>query len=133
MGQVYNGKAWKVPIIYTVFIGAFYMIDDNNFKYNVFKDAYKNYSVDGPPIWQPSYSESQLKDQKDFYRRNRDLSIIIAGLMYLMNIIDASVDANLMNFDISDDLTMNVQPDIKPMTIQPQSTFGLKFVLTLNK
>ena len=133
MGQVYNGKAWKVPIIYTIFIGTLYMIDDNNYKYKVFKDAYKNYAVDGPPTWQPQYSESQLKDRKDYYRRNRDLSIIVAGLMYLMNIIDASVDANLMNFDISDDLTMSVHPDVEPLKIQPQSTFGLKFVITLNK
>lgn len=133
MGQVYNGKAWKVPIIYTVFIGTFYMFEDNNYKYKVFKDAYKNYAVDGPPVWQPGYSEEQLKDRKDYFRRNRDFSIIIGGLMYLMNIIDASVDANLMNFDISDDLSMSVQPDVEPMMIQSQNTFGLKFVLTLNK
>lgn len=132
-GQVYNGKAWKVPIIYTVFIGTYYMVVDNNFKYQTFKEAYKNYSIDGPPQWQPSYSESQLKDRKDFYRRNRDLSIIVGGLMYLLNIIDASVDANLMNFDISDDLTMSLHPDVEPIMNQQQSTFGLKFVLTLNK
>lgn len=133
MGQVYNGKAWKVPIIYTVFLGAFYMIDDNNFKYQVFKDAYKNYATDGPPVWQPEISEAQLKDRKNYFRRNRDLSIIVGGLMYLMNILDASVDANLMDFDISDDISMSVQPGIEPLKTQPQNTFGLKFVLTLNK
>ncbi|RLD75139.1 MAG: hypothetical protein DRJ10_15835, partial [Bacteroidetes bacterium] len=95
--------------------------------------AYGNFAETGPPSWAPTINEERLKEQKDFFRRNRDFSIIIGVMMYLMNIIDASVDANLMDFDISDDLSMSVSPEIKQLNISQENTFGLKFVITLNK
>jgi len=133
LGQAYNRKHWKIPIIYTVFLGTFYIIEDNNFKYNKFKNAYGDFKELGAPIWQPNITEQQLKDRKDFYRRNRDLGIIIGVMMYLMNIIDASVDANLMDFDISNDLSLSVNPEINQLIVPQQNIFGLKFVMTLNK
>ncbi len=133
LGQAYNQKHWKIPIIYTVFIGTFFIIEDNNYKYKIHKEAYANYAEFGPPVWKPSLNEALLKDKKDFYRRNRDLGIIVGAIMYLMNIMDASVDANLMDFDISDDLSMRVSPEINQLNTVQQNAFGLKFVITLNK
>lgn len=134
LGQAYNRKHWKIPIIYTVFLGTYYMIGDNNFKYNKYKNAYADFAeVKAPPSWASNATEAQLKDRKDFFRRNRDLGIILGVMMYLMNIIDASVDANLMDFDISDDLSMSVRPDVDHLIVNQKNTFGLKFVITLNK
>ncbi len=132
LGQVYNKKAWKVPIIYTIFMGSFYLINDNNIKYQKYKYAYAEYEVTKQaPAWAPNYSQDQLKSRKDYFRRNRDLGIIMGSIMYLMNIVDASVDANLMDFDISDDLSLAVEPELKHAIIPQKSTFGLKFVLSL--
>lgn len=133
LGQAYNRKHWKIPIIYTIFIGSYFMIEDNNYKYKIYKNAYANFAETGAPSWAPTINEERLKQQKDFFRRNRDFSIIIGVMMYFMNIIDASVDANLMDFDISDDLSMSVSPEIKKLNITQENTFGLKFVITLNK
>jgi hypothetical protein len=132
LGQAHNRKYWKIPIIYTIFAASLYMIEDNNFKYKIYKDAYAVFATDGPPVWAQSITENQLKDKKDFYRRNRDLSIILGSVFYLMNILDASVDANLMDFDISDDLSLRVEPQIKPVEISSKNAFGLKFVISLN-
>ncbi len=133
LGQAYNRKQWKIPIIYTVFITTYYMINDNNFKYIKFKDAYADYDEVGSPTWAPNSDDTRLKSQKDFYKRNRDLGIIIGVMMYLMNIVDASVDANFMDFDISDDLSMSVSPEVNQLNIPQKNSFGLKFVITMNK
>ncbi|RLD76077.1 MAG: hypothetical protein DRJ10_14180 [Bacteroidetes bacterium] len=133
LGQAYNRKHWKIPIFYTVFLGTYFMIEDNSYKYKIHKEAYANFTESGPPVWNPSLNEDMLKDRKDFYRRNRDLGIIIGVIMYFMNIMDASVDASLMDFDISDDLSMRVSPEIDQLNITQQNSFGLKFVITLNK
>lgn len=132
LGQAHNKKYWKIPIIYSIFAASIYMIEDNNFKYKIYKDAYAVYATDGPPVWSPSITDTQLKDQKDFYRRNRDLSIILSSVFYLMNILDASVDANLMDFDISEDLSLRVEPQIEPIKTNAKNSFGLKFVISLN-
>jgi len=133
LGQAYNKKYWKIPIIYTIFAGSLYIISDNNFKYRIYKEAYANFPIDGAPSWSPTITERQLKDAKNFYKRNRDLAIIVGVVFYLMNIMDAKVDADLMDFDISDDLSLHVEPQIKPVYRNFKNTFGLKFVLSLNK
>ncbi len=132
LGQAHNKKYWKIPIIYTIFAASIYMIEDNNFKYKIYKDAYAVFDTDGPPSWSPSITDKQLKDRKNFYRRNRDLSIILGSVFYLMNILDASVDANLMDFDISEDLSLRIEPQIEPVKISAKNSFGLKFVISLN-
>jgi len=133
LGQAFNRKYWKIPIIYSVFAGTLFMIGDNNFKYKIYRDAYIVFPTEGPPAWSPTITEDQLKDRKDFYKRNRDFNIIITALVYLMNILDAKVDADLMDFDISDDLSLHVAPQMEPIQNTYQNTFGLKFVLSLNK
>ncbi len=128
LGQAYNKKYWKIPIIYAGFGTIGYYIHWNNDNYNVLKIAYNdltdgddstNSYLDLKPDWidlddQTDYNtfESGLSDQQDYYRRNRDLLIICMVGFYGLNIIDASVDAHLFDFDISDDLTFNWQPSV---------------------
>jgi len=117
LGQSYNKKYWKIPIIYAGFAGLGYLVKTNNDDYKIYKDAYK-FRLDGDESTVDSYvgiySDNDLVTLKNFYRRNRDLSLIGMSVLYVLNIIDASVDAHLFYFNVSDDLTINVQPEYRP-------------------
>jgi len=110
-GQFYNRKYWKIPVIYGAFAGLGYLIKFNNDRFQTYRDAFV-LRTDGDPLtvdeFEGRYSESDLTTLKDFYRRNRDLSFIFAGLIYVLNIVDASVDAHLFYFDVSDDLSLRI-------------------------
>ena len=116
-GQVLNRKYWKPPIIYAGFIALGLSIDFNNRNYQTFKKAYL-YRVDGDSTTVDAYEKiypdaNALLVRKDYYRRTRDLMWIITSGVYLLNIIDAYVDAQLSDFDISDNLSLNAQPGIQ--------------------
>ena len=125
-GQAYNKKYWKIPLIYAGFATIGYFIHWNNDNYGVMKLAYSDLT-DGDPTtgshvdlypegWdftdETNYNNAKtsITKQQDYYRRNRDLLIISIVGFYGLNIIDASVDAHLFDFDISEDLTFNWQP-----------------------
>jgi len=114
LGQGYNRKYWKIPIIYAGFGVIGYFVYFNNNEYKDFKEAYiyvandDTVPTDNPYV--TKYTQDQLKEAMDFYRRNRDLSIIIGGLWYVLNILEAYVDAHFFDYDISDDLTMKISP-----------------------
>ena len=119
MGQIYNKQYWKVPIIYIGFGSLIYFADNNNNYYQKYKTAYQ-YRTDGDSTTVDAYpwaSEESLLNQKDYWRRNRDLCYIGAFALYILNIIDASVDANFYDYDISDDLSLRVEP----MLVNPKS------------
>lgn len=119
-GQVYNKSYWKVPFVVGGFASMIYCIDWNNRGYQRFKKAYNLLSdyeahpddyPDGPTDeFHGRYSASFILNLRNNYRRNRDLCIIIAGALYVLQIIDAHVDAHLKDYDISDDLSMNLEP-----------------------
>jgi len=111
LGQAYNKKYWKLPIIYGGFAGLGYSIDFANKKYKDFKEAYI-LRVDGDPDKYPQVSEDGLLQLKEYYRRNRDLSYILTAGLYILNIIDANVDAHFFDYDISKDLSLNITPHI---------------------
>jgi hypothetical protein len=131
LGQAYNKKYWKIPIIYAGFGVMGYFVITNNNEYNQFKEAYlyvangETYPIDNPYV--TKYNQTQLKDAMDYYRRNRDLSIILTGLWYTLNILEAYVDAHFFDYDISDDLTMSVKPTVmNPALANFQPAPGLK-------
>lgn len=143
LGQAYNKKYWKIPIIYAGFGTIGYFIGWNNGYYNTMKVAYSDLT-DGnpdtdshlellPPNWDlddPSdYSEfkTALSKQQDYFRRNRDLLVIGMFAFYGLNIIDASVDAHLFDFDITEDLTFNWQPAMKSVDDQLVYGFNCSF------
>ncbi len=143
LGQVYNKKYWKVPLIYIGFGTIGYFINWNNDNYQLFKTGYRhlvdtnpetqdylkieavrrnNYNLDNPTEF--NNLKTALSKQQDYYRRNRDLLIISFVGFYGLNIIDASVDAHLFDFDISDDLTLKWEPSMM--------NFDNNFVYCLN-
>lgn len=117
LGQIYNEKYWKVPIIYAGFTGLIYYANYNNFVYNKYKNAYNvklkiDAGATGLSDEYEGYSTENLRNLKDDWRRYRDLVYISAGLLYVMQILDANVDAHLFDYDISEDLSMRIEPAV---------------------
>lgn len=120
-GQVYNKSYWKVPIVIGGLASMAYVIDWNNRGFQRFKTAYTlRADFENNPGKYPDgvshdefggrYSATYLKNLRDAYRRNRDLSIILTIAVYAFQAIDAHVDAHLKDFDVSDDLTVSLEP-----------------------
>jgi hypothetical protein len=117
LGQIYNRKYWKVPIVYIGIGAVVYFVNFNNTEYQNWRKAYI-YRVDGNPNTideYPNYSTDVLERAMNYYRRNLEISYIAGGLVYVLNILDASVDAHLFDFDVSEDLTINLQPGFVPI------------------
>jgi len=129
LGQAYNKKYWKLPILYAIGGVLVYFVRFNNQYYKAFSKAYNDttYSVEHSLqtlVWGTSagsiypnlgqYSPTNLKTLRDYYRRDRDLSIIGLVGIYLINVVDAHVDAHLRTFNINDNLTMEINPKISP-------------------
>jgi len=146
LGQAYNKKYWKIPVIYLGFGAIVYYIDWNNDWYKLFRNAYKDLSVTGdfdsdayvaryeklPYLQTIDYTskidikntQDYLLKYNDYFRRNRDLLIIGTAVFYALNIIDASVDAHLSDFDISDDLSLNWKPAVTTIENQRYLCFN---------
>lgn len=129
LGQIYNRKYWKLPILYGGAMGLSYAITWNGGLYRDYQKAYRDMLDDNPatesylnvlPVGveidssNKSYYTSLLKNKQDNYLRNRDLSIIGTVGLYLLSIVDAYVDAHLYDFDISPDLSLKVSPRTMP-------------------
>ena len=125
-GQIYNRKFWKLPIFYGGFAGCAYALTWNGKMYKDYSQAYRdavnnNWGASSiqdllPPGYIDRVSKTQLTEtlrkRKDTYRRYRDLSIFAFIGVYLLSVVDAYVDAELSNFDISPDLSMRVGPTV---------------------
>jgi hypothetical protein len=130
-GQAYNKKYWKMPIIYAAGGTAVYGIVFYTKQYNNFKSAYIERLTTGINV-DSYYSQFQtptLKSYRDYYRYYRDLSYIGLGAVYLLQIVDAAVDAHFFDFKITDDLSLNVQPTYQFVGAIPSSQllFTFKF------
>lgn len=139
-GQIYNRKFWKLPIFYGGFAGCAYALTWNNKMYKDYSSAYKdavneNWTSSSITDLLPpnhNYSNSQLTEvlrkRKDTFRRYRDLSIFAFIGVYLLSVVDAYVDAELSNFDITPDLSMRVEPAIinSQMTGSSQRSVGVQ-------
>lgn len=149
-GQIYNRKYWKLPIIYGGFVGCAYAMSWNNQMYHDYSQAYLDIMDDAPNT--QSYNQflhlgAQIdasnierykeifRKRKDRYRRWRDMSMFVMIGVYAFSVIDAYVDASLSEFDISDDLSLRVEPTVinnNQRTRNPlrSSTLGLQCSLT---
>ncbi len=128
-GQIYNRKYWKLPIVYGGFVGCIYAMNWNNMMYKDYAQAYLDI-MDNDPTTQSynkflhlgrkidSSNESRyktiFKKRKDRYRRWRDLSFFVMLGVYAVSVIDAYVDAELSEFDLSKDLSLKVRPAVMP-------------------
>ncbi len=134
LGQGFNHKYWKIPVIYAAGagLGYFFYFEENKFAY--FTDAYHQ-SVAGNlnriPESIRGYSTEQLLEEKGYYNRYRDLAFIGCAALYLLNIVDAAVDAHLYHFKdfMSDDLSLRIRPSCLPVTgsALPAPGFRLSF------
>jgi len=150
-GQIYNKSYWKLPIVYGAFMGCGYAISMMQNRYSGYKTAYldlykdvqagtvgtdasKSYiavmpdgydmdRVGGANTWM-----NTLKNRQNTYRRYRDYSILATVAVYALSLIDAYVDAQLFDFDISPDLTLNVEPQIY-YDLQHQQSAELKLAI----
>jgi len=108
-GQVYTKKYWKVPVIYGGLITSAYYINESNDLYQLYKSTYLN-RLDGDFSDNLNYSDSDLRTLTEHYRRNREVSALLFTLTYILNIVDASVNAHLFDYDVSEDLSLHIQP-----------------------
>ena len=132
-GQVYNQKYWKVPVVYAALGTTVYFIDFNTKKYRTFRNEYVA-RLDGDASTTPSaeyasLDDSQIETAKVYYKRMLDISYASLGIVYLLNIVDASVDAHLFTFDVSEDLSLNWQPN-STIGIDNHTYTGVKLSLT---
>jgi len=108
-GQVYTKKYWKLPVIYGGLITSAYYINESNDLYQLYKSTYLN-RLDGDFTDNLNYSDSDLRTLTEHYRRNREVSALLFTLTYILNIVDASVNAHLFDYDVSEDLSLHIQP-----------------------
>lgn len=127
LGQAYNKKYWKIPIVYATIGTTVYFFDHTNKIYKEYKQAYINKTdslpetIDLYPTIQP---DALLTSQNEF-RRYRDLNILLTALFYTLNIVDAYVDAQLMTFDVSDDLSLDIHPALNLSAQRKKPSIGL--------
>lgn len=130
-GQVYNRKYWKVPIVLGGLGVAYYFVDRNTTEYTRYKDAYIAITDNDPNTvdeFNGVYSASAVLDVANTYRKWRDLSWICTGAVYILNIMDAAVDAHFVRFDVGEDLSMAIQPSFE---LAAQGAVGLGVSLHL--
>ncbi len=124
-GQIYNRQYWKLPLVYGGFAVNIYYIITNQKRYTYYKQQYiNNFQVTSPPSSAEiylygdtsgiprEYTSAQLNTIVNGYRRNRDGSYLFLAVVWAANIIDANVTAHLKNFDLTDDISLKIQPTL---------------------
>ncbi len=131
-GQVYNKKYWKLPIVYAAIGGLSVAVGINARRYKSYRQAVETRD-DGDSTtvdeFDGTYTLENLKTLKDYYRRNLDISAIFLFVIHALNIVDATVDAHLFSYDISDDLSLYFEPRIQP-GFHHKETYGIALKLT---
>ncbi|MDB4088316.1 DUF5683 domain-containing protein [Flavobacteriales bacterium] len=112
LGQAYNEKFWKIPIVYAVIGGCLTAAIINNKDYNVSRDELKFRKHNSRRLNSDylNFEDAQLLELTNYSRKWRDNMFIFTGVAYMLNIVDANVDAHLFNFNVDDNLSMNITP-----------------------
>lgn len=135
LGQAYNKKYWKIPIIYAGLGGFGYMFAINNSEYTYYRDNLRAIYDDDPnTLNNTNYQDWQLQSLRDQYKKNRDLALIGFFAVYLLNIVDANVDGHLTTFDVSDKLGFHLDPLFYPGSLDrqtKQSFYGMSLTFNL--
>ena len=137
LGQVYNKSYWKVPIVYgAIGTGVYFYIRNSN-EYDRYRDAYKR-RIDGyrddefygdPNNERPRYSDDALRRAQNFYRRNKEMSLLITIGLYALNIIEANVDAHLKQFNVDEHLSLHPYIQMNQWDNRPQ--FGISLNINM--
>ena len=134
LGQAYNKRYWKIPIVYGGLATGIYFYSNNNKEYNRYRDAYKSrlaglttdefyFDAEGNPLTSPRVTTDGLQRGQKFYRKNKEISLLVTLGIYALNIIDANVDAHLMQYNVDENLSL--APHFKINEIDRTSNLGL--------
>lgn len=126
LGQAYNKKYWKIPLVYGALGTSMYFYLENNKKYNIYRDAYKRRLAGfRDDEFVGIFDDQRLIAAQRFHQRNRDLSLMVTAVFYILNIVDANVDAHLIQFNVNEKLSF--APDIYQSEFTVLPTIGLTF------
>jgi hypothetical protein len=134
LGQAYNKKYWKIPIVYAALGTGIYFYIDNNTEYKRYRDAYKRrlagfkddefyFDSAGNQLTTPRITDDGLRNAQKTLRRNKELSLLVTIGIYALNIIDANVDAHLLQYNVDDNLSLS--PHYKLNEFDATSNLGL--------
>ena len=131
LGQAYNGKHWKIPLIYTGFFFFGSSIYENNVKYQYFR-LNLIAEIDGDPDTENTTGREaeNLKANRDQFRRYRDLNMILLVVTYFLQVADANIDAHLIQFGYRKNVQLAVEPSVKPINYTSQLSTGVTFKLS---
>ena len=156
MGQIYNRKAWKVPLVYAGFGALGYALSYNSGYFNKYTKAYQDFTDNIPqtqsylqliryadpkdydPVLNPktatqanySHIKDLLLNQVDYFKRYRDLCYIGLGAWYLLTILDANVDASLFDYDVGENINLSLAPFRIPL--YNYTAAGMSLTMTIN-
>lgn len=127
LGQAYNKRYWKIPLVYAAIGTGLYFYINNTKQYNRYRDAYKRrlagYTDDE---FSATLDTDRLVTGQRYFQQNSDLSLLITVGLYILNIVDASVDAHLQQFNVNENLSL------KPNYFQDRITYSHNVAITLN-
>ncbi len=130
LGQAYNKKYWKIPIIYGLGGTLGYFIGFNNNLYLEFKSSVEAKTLrNGEDDPYPFISTQGAIRNRDYYKRNKELLILLTLLLYGLNVVDATVDAHLKSFDVSDELAIRIEPQLDQLGGGTFAGIGIRLVL----
>lgn len=127
LGQAYNKKYWKIPIVYGAIGSSLYYYSWNNKKYQEFRDAYKSRLAGNTNDKYNYLDDSRLITAQRFYQRNRDISFLFATAFYILNIVDANVDAHLLQFNVNENLTLETKLELNNINARPNYGLALNY------
>nr|WP_316928336.1 DUF5683 domain-containing protein [Cellulophaga algicola] len=129
LGQVYNKRYWKVPIVYAALGASIYAYDFNNKSYKRFRTAFKSRQAGFTNDEFPEFDIGDLQNAQENYQRDRDLMVLVTIGLYVLNIIDANVDSHLKQFNVDDDLSVDFQPYLDYNEITAQPNYGMALTI----
>ncbi len=142
LGQIYNKRYWKVPLVWGAIGTGVYVYLYNDDLYDRFRTAFKRrragftddefYDLNKndniiPPS--PDLSDQALQDAQERYQRDRDLALLITIALYALNIIDANVDAHLKQYNVNEDLSLKIQPYLETNPVSSEANYGLALAI----
>ena len=136
LGQIYNKRYWKLPIVYGAIGTGVYTYIYNDDLYDRFRSAFKRRRAgftddefSGTVLGSPELSDQALQDAQERYQRDRDLALLITIGLYAFNIIDANVDAHLKQFNVDDDLSLDIKPYLEYHPITSDPNYGIALTI----
>lgn len=138
LGQAYNKKYWKIPIVWAALGTGIYFYTTNNKEYNRYRDAYKSrlagftndefyFDAQGNQLTEPRVTTDGLERAQKFFKRNKELSLLVTVGLYALNIIDANVDAHLMQYNVDESLTLTPHYHINELDGKGNAGLTLNF------